>query len=99
MHLVLRVSLEEVASLRFYRDSILITVGTTKSFCHHVKHKNGSLFLSRRCSLMKVNFLSSLPNFLEIVEDFQHPEINYPGTHRPMQLDVFIPSLSLAFEY
>ena len=35
----------------------------------------------------------------EILEDYQHPEIKFPQTKRLVQLDVFIPSQSLAFEY
>jgi len=35
----------------------------------------------------------------EIVEDYQHPNATLPTSKRPLQLDVFIPSRSLAFEY
>jgi hypothetical protein len=36
---------------------------------------------------------------IEIFEDYVHPSLIYSGTGYPMQLDVYIPSLSLAFEY
>ena len=32
-------------------------------------------------------------------EDYRHPDLKFIGTHVQMQLDVFVPSLSLAFEY
>ena len=35
----------------------------------------------------------------EIIEDFQNPDILFSASNLPMQLDVYIPSLSLAFEY
>jgi hypothetical protein len=36
---------------------------------------------------------------VEIYEDYIHPELVFRNSGRPMQLDIFIPSLSLAFEY
>lgn len=38
-------------------------------------------------------------NIPEILEDYIHPKAISPSSKRPMQLDVFIPSKSLAFEY
>jgi len=34
-----------------------------------------------------------------IHEDYKHPFIRFPETNFPMEFDVFVPSLSLAFEY
>jgi len=34
-----------------------------------------------------------------IHEDYKHPFIRFPGTNFHMEFDVFVPSLSLAFEY
>ena len=36
---------------------------------------------------------------LDVLEDYMHPKAVFPSSNRPMQLDVFIPSRSLAFEY
>ena len=35
----------------------------------------------------------------EILEDYMHPQIKHPSSGRALQLDVFIPSQNLAFEY
>ncbi len=35
----------------------------------------------------------------EIKEDFNHPSLLFTNSNRPMQLDVFLPSLAMAFEY
>jgi hypothetical protein len=40
-----------------------------------------------------------LTRISEIVEDFAHPDITMPKSSRPLQLDIFLPKLSLAFEY
>ena len=37
--------------------------------------------------------------FTEVVEDYMHPDIIFPSTKRSVQLDVYIPARSLAFEY
>jgi hypothetical protein len=33
------------------------------------------------------------------MEDYWHPDLLYSATDKPMQLDIYIPSLSLALEY
>ena len=50
---------------------------------------------------MTVNIHLPVPNvnIAEILEDYMHPKAIFPSSNRPMQLDVFIPSRSLAFEY
>jgi hypothetical protein len=35
----------------------------------------------------------------EVIEDYLHPELIYSNTRKPMQIDVFLPKLSLALEY
>ena len=35
----------------------------------------------------------------DILEDYMNPKVTTPNSNRPMQLDVFIPSKNLAFEY
>ncbi len=47
-----------------------------------------------RKSLQIVIYLS-----LELFEDYYHPSLVYKATNRPMQFDIFLPSLQLAFEY
>jgi hypothetical protein len=34
-----------------------------------------------------------------VLEDFRHPEMSFEGTHVPIELDIFLPDLNLAFEY
>eukprot|EP01027_Heterolobosea_sp_BB2_P011557 GEZU01016823.1.p1 GENE.GEZU01016823.1~~GEZU01016823.1.p1 ORF type:complete len:144 (+),score=20.19 GEZU01016823.1:43-474(+) len=36
---------------------------------------------------------------IEIMEDYLHPELVFEHTKEHMELDIFIPSLGLAFEY
>lgn len=36
---------------------------------------------------------------LDVLTDFVHPDLVFPQTKRPMQIDVFLPSLSLGLEY
>jgi hypothetical protein len=33
------------------------------------------------------------------MEDYYHPDLKFPNTGKLMQLDVFIPSISVALEY
>eukprot|EP01027_Heterolobosea_sp_BB2_P007908 GEZU01011746.1.p1 GENE.GEZU01011746.1~~GEZU01011746.1.p1 ORF type:complete len:126 (+),score=24.95 GEZU01011746.1:200-577(+) len=40
-----------------------------------------------------------LQTITEVMEDYLHPELTFSGSAQPMQLDVFVPSLSLAFEF
>eukprot|EP01027_Heterolobosea_sp_BB2_P018850 GEZU01026495.1.p1 GENE.GEZU01026495.1~~GEZU01026495.1.p1 ORF type:complete len:840 (+),score=185.05 GEZU01026495.1:594-3113(+) len=47
---------------------------------------------------LHVTIRKIFPN-TEIVEDYFHPELRFEDSRDPMQLDVFIPSLRLAFEY
>eukprot|EP01125_Pyxidicula_operculata_P006278 TRINITY_DN2178_c3_g1_i2.p1 TRINITY_DN2178_c3_g1~~TRINITY_DN2178_c3_g1_i2.p1 ORF type:complete len:498 (+),score=111.05 TRINITY_DN2178_c3_g1_i2:408-1901(+) len=35
----------------------------------------------------------------DILEDYKHPLLRYSGSSRPMELDIYIPSLNIAFEY
>jgi hypothetical protein len=35
----------------------------------------------------------------DVLEDYMHPNLLFSDTQRPMQLDVFLPALSLALEY
>lgn len=35
----------------------------------------------------------------DLLTDYFHPELIYKESEKPMQLDIFIPSLKLAFEY
>ena len=35
----------------------------------------------------------------DVVEDFMHHGLLFPGTTTPMQLDVWLPQYKLAFEY
>jgi hypothetical protein len=42
---------------------------------------------------------SLLPQNVEIYIDYFHPDIRNPLTQTPLQLDIFIPSYSLAIEY
>jgi hypothetical protein len=41
---------------------------------------------------------SLFPSF-DILEDFKHPDLVYHTTSKPMELDLYLPDLSLAFEY
>jgi hypothetical protein len=43
--------------------------------------------------------LESLFPKTEILEDFNHPKLTYRATSKPMQLDLYLPELSMAFEY
>ena len=42
---------------------------------------------------------NSLQKEKEILMDYKHPELVYSDTRKRMELDIFIPSLNLAFEY
>ncbi len=44
-------------------------------------------------------FNSKFDQSHDILINFQHPELLYPGTMEVMELDIYIPSLKLAFEY
>ena len=46
-----------------------------------------------------LNYYLIVLSTLDILEDYAHPSLVYKDTNRNMQLDIFIPSLSLAFEY
>lgn len=42
---------------------------------------------------------SLLFSFTEILENYQHHALQWEGTRRKLELDLYIPSLNLAFEY
>jgi allophanate hydrolase subunit 1 len=47
-----------------------------------------------------LNFLqSALPADTEIKVCYKHPQLKYPGSNLLMELDVYVPSMSLALEY
>ncbi len=60
-------------------------------------------FLPRCCKLsshLTVRVISLSVNCVEeIREDFPHPQLVYAKTKRPMQFDMYIPTLLLAVEY
>ena len=36
---------------------------------------------------------------VEVIEEYHHPDLRYGATNRSMELDAFIPSMGIAFEY
>jgi len=40
-----------------------------------------------------------LPFNVEVLEDFNHPDLKFSASGHTMELDIFIPSLNLAFEF
>ena len=37
--------------------------------------------------------------FLDVIEEYKHPHINYPNTNKPIELDMFVPQVKMAFEF
>jgi hypothetical protein len=54
--------------------------------------------LRKRESLMAKTLQEMFPEEY-LTRDYSHPDIIYTGTNRRGQLDVFVPSLAIAFEY
>lgn len=52
-----------------------------------------------KTQLLLFKYVKSLFPDTSVFLDFPHPEIRYEKSQRPMELDVFVPILSLAFEY
>lgn len=40
-----------------------------------------------------------LPEVTDVYINYDHPKLRYKGSKKSMELDIFIPSLHLAFEY
>jgi hypothetical protein len=45
------------------------------------------------------SILMDLFDGIDVQFNFQHPFLKYSNSRRPMELDAFIPSLNIAFEY
>lgn len=53
---------------------------------------------SSQLHLIKLLRTLLLPD-CEVIEEYKSPELTFPETLLPVELDVFVPKLNLAFEY
>lgn len=93
---------------KYYQGSTLLKkYGGFKSFlmhCYPEYNWNISLFdnIQRKPSKSQLRLFQLIKNIFpnEIIEiDFPHPQLNFKNTQHIMELDIYLPSLNLAFEY
>ena len=60
--------------------------------------KSGWSYVSKAQTFLQKSIEELFPQ-VEVKMNYHHPDVRYSDTNRSVELDIFIPSLSLAFEY